>query len=85
MPSAFLDIGIRNVRVHIWQPAFLSGAEKSFWTESVVEAAPRVVEAGVRTAGEIERLSNAMREVDADDSILLLLPRMWQVFGRNRG
>jgi ubiquinone/menaquinone biosynthesis C-methylase UbiE len=82
LPSHLREIGMQDVQVNVWQPAFLSGEEKRWWEYSVAEAAPQVVEMGLATQDEIDAMPEEMRRVNADESIVLLLPRQWQVWGR---
>jgi hypothetical protein len=82
LPSHLREIGMQDVQVNVWQPAFLSGEEKRWWEYSVAEAAPQVVEMGLATQDEIDAMLEEMRRVNADESIVLLLPRQWQVWGR---
>jgi SAM-dependent methyltransferase len=82
LPSYLLAIGMRDVQVSIWQPAFLRGEEKRFWEYSIAEGAPKMIEIGLADAGEIDWTLGEMRCVNADDSVVLLIPRVWQVWGR---
>lgn len=82
LPAYFQSLGLQAVQVDVWQPAFLRGEEKRFWEHSVAEAAPRLAEVGVRSAEELRDMVEGMRQVNADESVLLLLPRHWQVWGR---
>jgi 2-polyprenyl-3-methyl-5-hydroxy-6-metoxy-1,4-benzoquinol methylase len=82
LPSYLQDVGMQDVQVSIWQPAFLRGEEKRWWEYSVAEAAPQIIEMGLATRAEVDAMLEEMRRVNADESIVLLLPRQWQVWGR---
>lgn len=73
---------MQDVQVSTWQPAFLTGEEKRWWEYSVAEAAPQIIEIGLSTQAEIDAMLAEMRRVNADESIVVLLPRQWQVWGR---
>lgn len=73
--------GFAEVQVKLWQPAFFDGEEKRFWEYSTLETGTHAVAAGLVTREEIDERAAAMREVNLDPDILLLLPRIWQVWG----
>src|SRR5512139_1664623 len=66
LPSHLQDIGMQDVEVHIWQPAYFRGEEKRWWEHSVAEAAPRIVEMGLTSQPEIDAMLEDMRRVNAD-------------------
>jgi hypothetical protein len=49
---------------------------------SVAEAGPAWLDAGLLTAGELERALAEMRRLNADGAVLAVMPRMAQVWAR---
>ncbi len=82
LPGLVRDLGLSGVQVAIWQPAFFSGEEKRFYEYTAAETLPRIVASGATTREEIEARLVAMRRVNDDPSILVIMPRIWQVWGR---
>jgi SAM-dependent methyltransferase len=64
------------------QPVVARGANKRFLELSVAEAGPAFVEAGLNTAEELESTLAQMRRLNADATVLAVMPRMAQVWAR---
>jgi hypothetical protein len=64
------------------QPVLARGENKRFLELSVAEAGPAFVEAGLITAEELDCTLTDMRRVNADETILAVMPRMAQVWAR---
>jgi hypothetical protein len=64
------------------QPVVARGEGKRFLELSVAEAGPAFVEAGLITADELDRTLTEMRRVNADGTLLAVMPRMAQVWAR---
>jgi hypothetical protein len=64
------------------QPVLARGENKRLLELSVAEAGPAFVEAGLITAGELESTLVEMRRLNADETILAVMPRMAQVWAR---
>jgi SAM-dependent methyltransferase len=64
------------------QPVVARGETKRLLELSVAEAGPAFVDAGLITAGELERTLVEMRRLAADGSVLAVMPRMAQVWAR---
>jgi len=64
------------------QPALARGENKRFLELSVCEAGPAFVEAGLITAEELESTLVEMRRLNADETVLAVMPRMAQVWAR---
>jgi SAM-dependent methyltransferase len=64
------------------QPVLARGEAKCFLELSVAEAGPAFVEAGLITAEELESTLVEMRRLNADETVLALMPRMAQVWAR---
>lgn len=64
------------------QPVVARGETKRLLELSVAEAGPAFVAAGLITAEELERTLMEMRRLNADGSVLAVMPRMAQVWAR---
>jgi len=62
------------------QIAVLRGHGKRFWELTLREAAPAILAAGASTADELEWIYQEMRTIANDDSVLLMLARVTQVW-----
>ena len=65
------------------QPALARDENKRFLELSVAEAGPAFVEAGLITAEQFERTVAEMLRLNADETVLAVMPRMAQVWARN--
>jgi len=84
LPSMVRAAGMRGVHVDIYQAAYFSGPEKRFYEHTIAESLPLVVASGVTTREEVEARIAALRRVNEDESILVVMPRIWQVWGIKR-
>ena len=64
------------------QPVLARGENKRFLELSVAEAGPAFIEAGLITAPELESTLAKMRRLNADQTVLAVMPRMAQVWAR---
>jgi SAM-dependent methyltransferase len=64
------------------QPVLARGENKRFLELSVSEAGPAFVETGLITAEELESTLVEMRRLNADETVLAVMPRMAQVWAR---
>ena len=64
------------------QPVRARGEHKRLLELSIAEAGPAFVAAGLVTAEELERTLIEMRRLNADGSVLAVMPRMTQVWAR---
>jgi SAM-dependent methyltransferase len=67
------------------QPVRARGEAKRLLELSVAEAGPAFVEAGLITAEELARTLSEMRRLNADETVLALMPRMAQIWARRPG
>lgn len=74
------DAGFTQIQVSLNQPAYLRGEEKRFWEYSVAETASALVARGLCTMEELQRRIQGMQRVNADENILVALPRSVQVW-----
>ncbi|MEO8039707.1 MAG: methyltransferase domain-containing protein [Betaproteobacteria bacterium] len=82
LPHMMRELGLVDVEVSIWQPAFFRGDEKRFHEFTIAESIPQLVASGLTTPAELEPRLRAIRAVNDDESVLVVLPRIWQVLGR---
>jgi hypothetical protein len=64
------------------QPVVARGENKRFLELSVAEAGPAFIEAGLITAEELASTLAEMRRLNADGTVLAVMPRMAQVWAR---
>jgi hypothetical protein len=64
------------------QPVLARGENKRFLELSVAEAVPAFVAAGLITAEELESTLVEMRRLNADETVLAVMPRMAQTWAR---
>jgi SAM-dependent methyltransferase len=81
LPLLFRQAGFEKLEMRDRQPVFLRGPGKRRLEMSVAEAVPHLIDLGLATREEIEELLSAIREAAADESFLLRVARMSQVWG----
>src|SRR6516165_8393348 len=79
-----LDAGFPAPGITFNQPVRARGESKRFLELSVEEAGPAFVEAGLITAEELESTLVEMRRLNADETVLAVMPRMAQVWAWKR-
>jgi ubiquinone/menaquinone biosynthesis C-methylase UbiE len=82
LPGLFRAAGFSRPNVRLNQVAFLRGEEKRFWEITLREAAPAILAAGVSVPLELERICAEMQTIADDESVLLMLARVTQVWAR---
>jgi len=85
LPGYLRELGLERIDVTLGQFAFLRGEAKRIWEYTLTEASPSLIEQGLMQREEIDAKLAAMREVNADERVLLVLPRWWQVWGYKPG
>jgi SAM-dependent methyltransferase len=78
-----LAAGFSAPEITFNQPAVARGEGKRLLELSVAEAGPAFVAAGLITAEELDRTLAEMRRLNADGTVLAVMPRMAQVWARN--
>jgi len=81
----FLDAGFAQPEVQIVQPVFVRGAAKRLPEWTLTECAPSLIEAGLSTREEIDRLAAEMKAMAEDETTLFGMARMIQVWARKGG
>jgi ubiquinone/menaquinone biosynthesis C-methylase UbiE len=71
LPAAAVDAGFQSVEVRMQQPAYLRGPEKRLWEHTFAEIAPSIARAGVATDDHLRHLLDEMRQVAADERVLI--------------
>jgi SAM-dependent methyltransferase len=82
LPALFRGAGFSEPEVRVKQIASLRGEQKRFWEITLREAAPAILAAGASTPEELESICGEMRGIADDESILLMLARVTQVWAR---
>jgi 2-polyprenyl-3-methyl-5-hydroxy-6-metoxy-1,4-benzoquinol methylase len=80
--TLFIEAGCKEPEIAVYQPAFLRGEPKEFWKITLREAQSTMVDRGIATTEEINSLCNDLERIAQDDSILLLVARVYQVWCR---
>jgi hypothetical protein len=78
----FREAGFGTSEVTLKQAALLRGEGKRFWELTLREAAPAVVEADAASAEELESLCDDLRAIAHDETTLVILARVSQVWSR---
>jgi SAM-dependent methyltransferase len=74
--------GFEDVETDIYQPAYARGRERVFLKWSIEEAGAGLIGAGVLTSSELECTLDQMQSASESPDVLVLMPRMSQVWGR---
>ena len=82
LPRLFREVGFSQLETKVNQTAVLRGEEKRFWELTLREAAPAILAARVSTSQELDAICEEMRKIAQDESILLMLARVTQVWAR---
>jgi SAM-dependent methyltransferase len=82
LPRLFHEAGFTGPDVRVMQLAFLRGEEKRFWELTLREAAPAIFAAGASSPEELESICAEMQAIASDESVLLMLARVTQVWAR---
>ena len=82
LPGYLRQIGCTVIDTTLYQRAFSRGEQKRFCEYSLIEAAPAAIEAGLFTQQDVDQRIAAMRELNDDETVLVITHRVWQVWGR---
>ncbi len=82
LPRLFRKVGFSQPEAKVNQIALLRGEEKRFWELTLREAAPAIFAAHASTSEELDAICEEMRKIAQDESILLMLARVTQVWAR---
>jgi ubiquinone/menaquinone biosynthesis C-methylase UbiE len=82
LPRLFQEAGFARPQVTVNQIAALRGDEKRFWELTLREAAPAILAAHASTAEELDAICEQMRMIAEDESVLVMLARVTQVWAK---
>jgi SAM-dependent methyltransferase len=82
LPRLFFEVGFSQPEAKVNQIALLRGVEKRFWELTLREATPAILAADACTLEELEAICEEMRKIAQDESVLLMLARVTQVWAR---
>jgi ubiquinone/menaquinone biosynthesis C-methylase UbiE len=82
LPGYLRQIGCVDIDTSLAQWAYFRGERKRFWEYTLMEAAHAAIEDGLISKQQVEERVEAMRAVNEDEGVLLIMPRVWQVWGR---
>jgi SAM-dependent methyltransferase len=80
--TLFVEAGCADPEVAVHQPAFLRGEPKKFWSITLREAESAIASQGIACADEIDSLCTDLERIAQDDSVLVLVARVYQVWCR---
>jgi len=78
----FRSTGLADPQVRFDQPVYARGEEKRIWEYTFLEAAPAMIEAGLLTPAELERLAQELAVVAHDETVMVAQARKVQVWAR---
>jgi len=78
----FRQAGFRSPNVSLKHVAILRGPAKRFWELTLREAARAIVDAGAASAEELDAICAEMQAIAQDETTLLVMPRVSQVWMR---
>ena len=84
LPFLLRTAGLHDVEVRVSQPVAFTGGVKLITARTMQGIAARLVEAGLATAGEVRRITEALDRAAADPDVLLSMPRIVQAWGVKR-
>lgn len=82
LAAMLLDVGLRDVGVHVFQPAFLEAPSKDIPVISMEKMADAIIDEGLETAEGVRGLIERLRAFSSHPRSLLAYPRFFQVWGR---
>jgi SAM-dependent methyltransferase len=78
----FRSTGLANPQVRFDQPVYAAGEEKRIWEYTFLEAAPAMIQAGLVTPAELEKLTQELVAVARDETVMVAQARKVQVWAR---
>jgi SAM-dependent methyltransferase len=82
LPRLVGEAGFARPEVMVKQIAELRGPNKRFWEVTLREATPAILAAGAATEEELDTICTELRAVAEDETILVMLARVTQVWAR---
>jgi hypothetical protein len=78
----FCEAGFVTAEVCVKQTSLRWGQGKQFWELTLREAAPAIIEAGAASAEELESLCAELQAIAHDETTLVTVARVFQVWSR---
>jgi SAM-dependent methyltransferase len=76
----FREAGFRSPHVSLKQVAILRGPAKQFWELTLREAAAAIIDAGAASEEQLDAICAEMQAIAHDETTLLVMPRVSQVW-----
>lgn len=80
--TLFAEAGYKDPEIVVYEPAFLRGEAKKFWAITLREAESTIVARRIEDTDRIDSICNDLERIAQDDSVLVLIARVFQVWGR---
>ncbi len=77
-----LETGVEETQARLVQPAYLRGIEKRLPIWSLQEATPYLLKNSLATQAEIDHIQSVVERVIQDETYLMTMARMTQVWGK---
>jgi len=77
-----VEAGFEIVDLRVYQPHYLAGPHKGFWSWSMEAAGPSLVADGILTQEDLQNMLNSMRAADADPRVLVAGYSNYQLIAR---
>jgi SAM-dependent methyltransferase len=80
LPRLFLDAGLPKPEVSLIHPIYLRGEGKRLWEYTLLEGAPYMIEKGLCTRAELDKLAADLAAVAVDETIAVAqgsMPVVW--------
>ncbi|HEY7138240.1 MAG TPA: class I SAM-dependent methyltransferase [Acidimicrobiia bacterium] len=82
LPALFDASGLEGVNLDVVQPTFRGGEGKELPALTMAHLGPELETSGLADVEEVDELTSALERLGADPSIVIGLPRVYQVWGR---
>jgi hypothetical protein len=85
LPRLFLEAGLPKPEVSLIHPIYLRGEGKRLWEYTLLEGAPYMIEKGLCTRAELDKLAADLAAVAVDETIAVAQGSMPVVWARKPG
>jgi len=76
------EAGFEILELSAYQPHYVAGPHKGFWSWTFLEAGPALVKDGLVTEEQLEKLASGMRVADEDPNVMVAHCRNHQMIAR---
>lgn len=80
--TLFVEAGYKDPEIAVYEPSFLRGEAKRFWALTLREAESAIVAGRIEGSDRIDSICNDLERIAKDDSVLVLIARVFQVWAR---